>query len=66
MLVLTRSVGETVRIDGDVTVTVVHVRGDQVRFRISTPRDVGVYREEVVNELSQAATHALSPNEVTT
>jgi carbon storage regulator len=60
MLALTRSRGETVRIDSDVTVTVLHVRGDQVRFRVSTPRDVGVYREEIVNELSRAASSALS------
>jgi carbon storage regulator len=50
MLVLTRKVRESVRIGGDVTVTVLHVRGDQVRIRVSTPRHVGVYREEIVTE----------------
>ena len=65
MLVFTRRVLESLRINGDITITVLHVRGDQVRLRVTSPRDVGVYREEVVSELTQAAKHALSPQEVT-
>jgi carbon storage regulator len=65
MLIFTRKVLESLRINGDVTITVLHVRGDQVRLRFTSPQDVGVYREEVVNELTQAAKHALSPPEVT-
>jgi carbon storage regulator len=65
MLVLTRKVRESVRIGGDVTVTVLHVRGDQVRIRVSTPRHVGIYREEIINELSQAARRAMSPRDLT-
>jgi carbon storage regulator len=65
MLIFTRKVLESLRINGDITVTVLHVRGDQVRLRFTSPQDVGVYREEVVNELTQAAKHALSPPEVT-
>jgi carbon storage regulator len=60
MLVLTRRVRETLRVDDDITVTVLHVRGDQVRLRITSPREVGVYREEVINELSRAAQLALA------
>jgi carbon storage regulator len=60
MLILTRRVLESLRVDDDITVTVLHVRGDQVRFRITSPRDVGVYREEVINELSRAAKQALA------
>ena len=60
MLVRSRRVGESVRISPDITLTVVQVRGDQVRFRVSAPPDVGVYREEIVSELSQAAINALS------
>ena len=60
MLVLTRRVRESLRVDDDITVTVLHVRGDQVRLRITSPRDVGVYREEVINELSRAAKQALA------
>jgi carbon storage regulator len=65
MLVLTRRVRESVRIGADITVTVLHVRGDQVRIRVSTPRNVGVYRGEIVTELSHAAKRALSPGELT-
>jgi carbon storage regulator len=60
MLVRSRRVGESVRISPDITLTIVQVRGDQVRFRVSAPPDVGVYREEIVSELSQAAINALS------
>lgn len=65
MLVLTRRVRESLRIGDDITVTVLHVRGDQVRLRFTSPRDVGVYREEIVDELTRAAKHALAPPEVT-
>jgi carbon storage regulator len=64
MLVRTRRVSESLRIDDDITVTVLHVRGDQVRLRVSSARELGVYREEIVNELTEAAKHALSPPEV--
>ena len=60
MLVRSPRVGESVSIAPDITLTVVQVRGDQVRFRVAAPPEVGVYREEIVNELSQAAINALS------
>lgn len=60
MLVRSRRLGESVLIAPDITVTVLQVRGDQVRLRVTAPQDVGVYREEIVNELSQAAINALS------
>jgi carbon storage regulator len=60
MLVLTRGIRESLRVDDDITVTVLHVRGDQVRLRITSPRELGVYREEVIHELSRAAQHALA------
>ena len=63
MLILTRRVLESVRIGDDVTITVLHVRGDQVRLRVTSPRDVGIYREEVIDVLSQAAKQALSSPE---
>jgi len=48
MLVLTRRVNERIVIGDDVTVTVLEVRGDQVRLGIEAPRDVKVLREEVL------------------
>lgn len=47
MLILTRRPGETVMIGEEVTITVLGVRGNQVRFGIKAPRDVVVDREEI-------------------
>lgn len=48
MLVLTRRVNEKILIGDNIVVTVLEVRGDQVRLGIDAPRDVKVFREEVV------------------
>ncbi len=47
MLVLTRSVGETIVIDGNIRVTVMGVQGDRVRVGIDAPENVRVDRQEV-------------------
>jgi carbon storage regulator len=51
MLILTRRVGETLRIGNDVVVTVLAVHGNQVRIGIDAPRTVAVHREEVYRRL---------------
>lgn len=51
MLILTRRVGETVMIGDDVTVTVLGVKGNQVRVGINAPKKVGVHREEVYERI---------------
>jgi carbon storage regulator len=51
MLILTRRVGETVMIGSDVTVTVLGVKGNQVRVGINAPRDVAVHREEIFERI---------------
>ena len=48
MLILTRRVGETLRISDDIAVTIVAVSGNQVRVAIEAPQDVTVLREELV------------------
>ena len=47
MLILTRRAGETVMIGSDVTITVLGVKGNQVRIGITAPKDVAVHREEI-------------------
>ena len=63
MLVLTRRANQSVMIGADVVVTVLEVRGDQVRIGISAPRSVAVHREEVFRELEQANKAAASPGD---
>ncbi len=62
MLVLTRRVSQSIVIGKDVVVTVLEVRGDQVRIGVSAPRDVDVHREEVFAELQQTNRSAASPS----
>ncbi len=51
MLILTRRVGETLMIGDAVTVTVLGVKGNQVRIGITAPKDVAVHREEIFQRL---------------
>jgi carbon storage regulator len=53
MLILTRRVGETVMIGDNVTVTVLGVKGNQVRLGVNAPRDVAVHREEIFERIQQ-------------
>ena len=51
MLILSRRVGEVIRIGNDIEITVLAVKGNQVRLGVTAPKDVEVHREEVFNRI---------------
>ena len=53
MLILTRRVGETLMIGDEVSVTVLGVKGNQVRIGINAPKDVSVHREEIYQRIKR-------------
>ena len=53
MLILTRRVGETLMIGNEVTVTVLGVKGNQVRIGVNAPKDVAVHREEIYERIKR-------------
>lgn len=53
MLILTRRVGESLMVGDDVTITVLGVKGNQVRIGVNAPKDVGVHREEIYQRIQR-------------
>ena len=65
MLILTRRVGETLMIGDSVSVTVLGVKGNQVRIGITAPKDVAVHREEIFQRIQRGDESAASGSEET-
>lgn len=53
MLILTRRVGETLMVGDDVTITVLGVKGNQVRIGVNAPKEVSVHREEIYQRIQR-------------
>lgn len=65
MLILTRRVGETLMIGDEVTVTVLGVKGNQVRIGINAPKDISVHREEIYERIKNEQAGGTAPSEPT-
>lgn len=62
MLILTRRTGETVMIGDNVTVTVLGVKGNQVRVGINAPKSIAVHREEIFEQIQREKAAAARPS----
>lgn len=60
MLALTRKKGEALVINNNIEITVLEIRGDQIKIGISAPKDVPIYRKEVYLQIRQENEAAIS------
>jgi carbon storage regulator len=60
MLALTRKKGEALVINNNIEVTILDIRGDQIKIGISAPKDVPIYRKEVYNQIQKENEAAFS------
>jgi carbon storage regulator len=53
MLILSRKIDEKIKIGDDITLTIIEIRGDQVKIGVEAPKNVKVFRQEVFNEIQK-------------
>ena len=64
MLILTRRIGETLMIGDEITVTVLGVKGNQVRVGVNAPKDIAVHREEIYQKKQKESSDNDSAKEI--
>lgn len=62
MLILSRKTDQQIKIGDDITLTIIEVRGDQVKIGVEAPKDVKVFRQEVFNAIKSENTAASTVN----
>lgn len=60
MLILTRRIGEALKIEGEISVTTLSIKGHQDRYGIDAPKDVAVHREEIYDRIKRSDDYAFS------
>ena len=60
MLILSRKIDQKIRIGDDITLTIIDVKGDQVKIGITAPKEVPVYRKEVFLQIQQENTQVMN------
>lgn len=61
MLILSRKMNEKIKIGDEITVTIIEIRGDQVKIGVEAPKDVKVFRQEIFNAIQSENRAAVSP-----
>lgn len=64
MLALTRKKGEAIVVNNNVEITVLEIRGDQIKIGISAPKDVSIYRKEVYLQIQEENQNAISTDSI--
>ncbi|HYC09946.1 MAG TPA: carbon storage regulator CsrA [Steroidobacteraceae bacterium] len=64
MLILTRRIGETVMIGDDVTITILGIKGNQVRVGINAPKHIAVHREEIYQRIQAEKLANMAPSRI--
>ncbi|AWX13776.1 carbon storage regulator [Mergibacter septicus] len=63
MLILTRKIGEKLRISDDIAITILNIRGNQVKIGVEAPENIPVHREEIYNLIQQTTDNQQDNNQ---